>query len=138
MSKEKYIISNKRYLRLIENDKLGICKRLKQIDETAFIVYNTLKRKFELHSKLTWKPSGRDKLKMQDSYEGTLSFDYLDSKVLKHITKMSFKHNGDEMFREIAYDEYQTEKQQKQESDERTSRMIRDMNDVYHSRNHYI
>ena len=73
----------------IESDVFGIVDRIKEIDEEYFIVFNTVKNKYELHN------SGQ-----LDSYCLTIPYDCLDAKIIDliHFSKVE---NIDDIMYEI-------------------------------------
>lgn len=73
----------------IDSDVHDIVNRIKDIDEGYFIVFNTLKTKFELHNSKQFK-----------SYCLTIPYEHLDARVLSLIY-MSSVANIDNILEEI-------------------------------------
>lgn len=66
----------KKYL-TIDTDNLFISERLKQIDESYFILYNLNNKKFEIHSSM----------QSNNTYCLTIPFDRLDERTLCYARK---------------------------------------------------
>ena len=66
-----------RNLIVIENDVFDIAKRIKEIDNRYFIVYDSKSKKFQLHQN-----NGG-----QDSYVLTFPFAYLDARAITYTQK---------------------------------------------------
>ena len=75
---------------VIENDNLYILERLKEIDESYFIVYNTLTSKFEVHS------SGQ----IGGTYCFTIPYSTLDERTIDFAKKTRVERR-DEIIKEI-------------------------------------
>jgi len=65
----------------IENDMFDICKRIKEIDEDYYVLFNVKKGKFEIHN--------RGQL---NSYCLTVENDTLDSRVIDLILRTKIEH----------------------------------------------
>ena len=74
----------------IDYDVYNISKRLKEIDRNYFIVYNTSKKNFEIHSSS----------QISNSYCLTLPFKNLDVRALKHVHTTKVK-NIDKILNQI-------------------------------------
>ncbi len=75
---------------LIENDIFDINTRLKAIDDGYFIVYNTVKNKYEVHN----RKNGIN------TYAITVPFDELDYRTVILVNR-TIKCNVDKLFAEI-------------------------------------
>ena len=75
---------------VIENDNLYILQRLKEIDESYFLVYNLLSKKYEVHSN-----------KQKDNtYCFSVSFPFLDERTIDYARKTRIERI-DEVIKEI-------------------------------------
>ena len=72
------------------SDNFFITSRLKEIDRSYFILYDTNSQKFEVHS------SGQ----FGNSYCLTLPFDVLDERAVDHVLKTRVQ-NKDEILKEL-------------------------------------
>ena len=77
----------------IAHDVYNISKRIKDIDRNYYIVFNTSKQKFEVHSSQ----------QIGSSYCLTLPFNCLDERSLKHVLKTQ-SVNIDEILENIEND----------------------------------
>ena len=66
----------------IQNDVYEIAKRIKDIEESYYIVYNTSKNKFEVHNSA----------QLGSSYCLTLPFDQLDERTLSYVCESMSKN----------------------------------------------
>lgn len=73
----------------IKEDLFNISNRIKQIDNNYFLVYNTLRKKFEVHYK-------RDKY----TYELTIPYNELDARAVDFVRKTRV-HNKEIILEEI-------------------------------------
>ena len=73
----------------IKNDVYYISQRLKEIDFKYFILYNTKKKKYEIHH------SGQS-----DTYCLTVPFDELDSRTI-HFVNQTRVENRDRLLKEL-------------------------------------
>ena len=60
----------------INNDLFDIANRIKQIDDKYFIVFNTARKKFEVHYK-----------RNKNTYELTIPFEQLDARAVEFVRK---------------------------------------------------
>ncbi len=74
----------------IQNDVYNIANRIKEIDRNYFIVYNTSKRNFEIHSLS----------QIGNSYCLTLPYKELDARALQHVQTTKTK-NIDKILNQI-------------------------------------
>ena len=74
---------------IIDSDTFYICERLKEIDETYFIIYNFSKEKFEVHS-----------YAQKDTYCLTVPFDVLDERTIDYVLKTR-SSNMDNLIKEM-------------------------------------
>lgn len=79
-----------RNLVLIENDNYFICQRLKEIDDSYFVVYNLNRECYEVHSKE----------QIKNSYCFTISFSQLDERTILQALKTR-SENRDKLIEEI-------------------------------------
>lgn len=70
----------------IKNDVFNIFKRIKQINNNYFIIFNTNKNKYEIYEK--------------DYLLFTIPFDYLDVRTIDYVLKM-LKTSNEEILKEI-------------------------------------
>ena len=74
-------------------DVYNISKRIKNIEKGYYVVYNTLKQKFEVHSSS----------QLGSSYCLTLPYDKLDERALKYV-RSTMSTNIDEILNKIEND----------------------------------
>ena len=89
----------------IQNDTYYICERLKEIDESYFIVFNFQKSKFEIHSS-----SQRG-----NSYCLTIPYDVLDERTIDLVRKTRAV-NVDRLIEELDKENEKLQKQREKES----------------------
>ena len=73
----------------IKNDVYFISERLKEVDFNYFILYNTKKRKYEIHHKA-----------QSDTYCLTVPFDELDARTIDFVNQTRVE-NRDRLFKEM-------------------------------------
>ena len=73
----------------IKNDVFNIAKRLKSIDSKYILVYNTSRKKFEVHYK-----------RAKNTYELTIPYDTLDARTISFVLKTRIQ-NKKKIFDEI-------------------------------------
>ena len=74
----------------VSSDALYICQRLKEVDESYFILFNVDKNKFEVHSSAQY----------ENSYCFTLPYENLDTRAIDYALKTR-SQNLDELIRQI-------------------------------------
>lgn len=74
----------------IKSDVFDIVKRLKQIDDGYFVLFDTEKQKFELHN--LFQPN--------TTYCLTLPFEFLDERTI-HLTLKTLRKNQNDLFEEM-------------------------------------
>ena len=84
----------------IDNDVYYICSRLKEIDESYFVLYNLDKNVYEVHSSL-----------QKDSYCFTVPFSVLDQRTLFYALKTR-SDRRDKIIEEIEKNNEETYKKQ--------------------------
>lgn len=77
----------------ISHDVYNISKRIKKIDRSYYIVFNTLKEKFEIHCSN----------QIGSSYCLTLPYDELDERALKYVRSTQIANIG-EIIEKLEYD----------------------------------
>lgn len=76
-------------LQPIQNDLFDIAYRVKEIDSNYYIVFNKIKKRFEVHN------SGQ-----KDSYCLTVPYDELDARTLDFVNKTKIE-NAEKLYREM-------------------------------------
>ena len=89
----------------IYSDTYYICQRLKEIDESYYIVYNFDKCKFEVHS----AGQGRN------TYCFTVPYNVLDERTIDYAKKTRSK-NLDEIIKEIDFQNEEIQKQREKQA----------------------
>lgn len=74
---------------IIDSDTFYISQRLKEIDETYFLVYNFTKQKFEVHSSA-----------QKDTYCLTVPYKVLDERTIDYVQKTN-SANLDRLIKEM-------------------------------------
>jgi len=87
----KNVLSDKAHLLPVFNNIYDIPQRLRDIDDTLFVVFNAKTQKFEVHS-LEHKP---------ETYAWEVPFEQLDVRTLRLARRNSLRMRGDEIFKEI-------------------------------------
>lgn len=80
----------KEYLKVIEDDLFGIARRLKEIDEGYFLVYNNLLGRYEVHSHKN----------IGDTLSLVCPYDRVDVRLLSLVRKTK-RENAKEIFKNI-------------------------------------
>ncbi len=70
---------------IIDSDVLNILERLKEIDESYFLVFDVEKQKIEVHSSL----------QLQNTYCFTCPFEFLDERLCDYARKTSISRRDD-------------------------------------------
>lgn len=79
------------YLIPVFRDVCDISRRLREVDETLFVVFNTASQQFEVHS-LEHRP---------DTCAWAVPFDQLDERTVRLARRNSLRMRGDAIFREM-------------------------------------
>ena len=79
------------HLRLIDGDVLDISRRIREIDETLFIVFNLKRGVFEIHSTEHYPTT----------YAWTVPYERLDERTLRKARENNLRVRGAEIFRDI-------------------------------------
>ncbi len=90
----------------IEEDVFDIVKRLKEIDFSYYVVFNTQKKKFEVHSSV-----------QKNSYCLTVPYDILDSRTIS-LTLKTRRENVEKILAEIEEQNKNLEKENKRQIDD--------------------
>lgn len=99
----------------IESDVFDIAKRVKQINENYYILFDTSKQKFELHSK-----------EQQNSYCFSYPFQNLDNRFLDLVYTTNIKYI-DNIMEDIDNNNREIEKREKQKTKSQTDYMFREI-----------
>lgn len=105
----------------IESDVFDIIKRIKEIDDGYFVLYDAEKDKFELHNS-----------KQINTYCLTCPFDNLDSRLLDCVLYSSIG-NIDKIIEEIDNNNEHIENNQKKTRQNQTDYMIREIYSFYNN-----
>lgn len=93
------------FMHLVEDNVLGIPKRIEEYDADMFVVFNSLKQKYELHS---IQFSG-------DTFQLTFPYDELDARALRHVWENDLAVHGKHIFNRIEKDEEKAKKDKDRE-----------------------
>ncbi len=99
----------------IESDVFDIAKRVKQINENYYILFDTSKQKFELHSK-----------EQQNSYCFSYPFQNLDNRFLDLVYTTNIKYI-DNIVEDIDNNNREIEQREKQKTKSQTDYMLREI-----------
>lgn len=95
-----YRLEGKPFLHLLEGSVYNIPERVEEYDKDMFVVFNVAKQKYEIHS--VQFPG--------DTYQMTVPFDQLDSRIIKHIWQNDISVHGKAIFRRLDRAEEQWKK----------------------------
>ena len=84
---------------LLENDPYYISSRIKEVDESYFIVYSKKRNVFELHSSC----------QLFSTYALTIPYDQLDERTI-FLARKTRRENSDELIRKMDEDNARLEK----------------------------
>jgi|GEM_PF-3265304 len=93
----KFVLKNEKNLVPIFNTPNKLPQRVKDFDESVFIVRNLERDRYEIHSLKSYFPRFYD----WTTHQADIYFDQLDERVLKYMHSNSIKHNGKELFIEL-------------------------------------
>lgn len=99
----------------IESDVFDIAKRVKQINENYYILFDTSKQKFELHSK-----------EQQNSYCFSYPFQNLDNRFLDLVYTTNIEYI-DNIVEDIDNNNREIEQREKQKTKSQTDYMLREI-----------
>jgi hypothetical protein len=85
----------KPFLHMVEQSVYDIPKRVEEYDTDMFVVFNSIKQKYELHS--IQYPG--------DTFQTTIPFNDLDVRALRHLWENDLAVHGKDIFRRIERDE---------------------------------
>lgn len=88
----------------IQSDTFFISERLKEIDESYFLVFNFQKQKFEVHSSA-----------LENTYCLTVPYSVLDERVID-LVKKTRATNIDKLIEEMDFENEKLEKQRQKEA----------------------
>lgn len=88
------------FLFLVEQSVYDIPKRIEEYDKDMFVVFNSLKQKYELHS--IQYPG--------DTFQTTFPFNELDARALRHVWENDLSVHGRNIFKQIERDEEKMKK----------------------------
>lgn len=98
-------LRGKHHLKPVFTSVYSIPERLKEYDPLFFIVFNTKRQKYEVHS-------------LENPFNTfclTLPFDQLDVRTLRHVWRNDIRAHGKAIFKRIEEDELRAELQQKRQ-----------------------
>lgn len=98
---------------VLQGDVFDICQRLKEVDETYFVVFNFNRKKFEVHSSL----------QRGSSYCFTIPYDCLDDRTIDFARKTSVARI-DQLIKEIDQQNENLEKQMQKQTVERLKEVL--------------
>lgn len=98
-------LRNSHHLHLVEQSVYDIPRRLEEYDPDMFVVFNSRKQKYELHS---IQYSG-------ETFQTTFQYDDLDARALRHVWENDLAVHGREIFRRIERDEEKQKKAKERE-----------------------
>ena len=96
----------------IKSDVFDIVKRIKSIDKKYFVVYNFVRKKFEVHYK-----------RNKNDYELTIPYTSLDARAVEFVRKTRIE-NRKKLFEEIEKTNEQLEKNETKKTIENINRRI--------------
>jgi hypothetical protein len=88
------------FLFLVEQSVYDIPKRIEEYDKDMFVVFNSLKQKYELHS--IQYPG--------DTFQLTFPYQELDVRALRHVWESDLSVHGKNIFRRLEQDEEKAKK----------------------------
>lgn len=98
-------LANKPFLHLLESNVFHIPERVEEYDKDMFVVFNSIKQKYELHS-LEYPG---------DTFQTTFPFDELDARAIRHIWENDISVHGNDIFRRIEREEEKFKKDKDRE-----------------------
>lgn len=93
-------LKDRPFSHLVETNVYDIPKRIEEYDADMFVVFNSLKQKYELHS--LQYPG--------DTFQTTFPFNELDARALRHVWENDLSVHGKEIFKRIERDESKAKK----------------------------
>lgn len=84
-------LSKKPHLKFMETNPYSIPERVKEYNSSFFVVYNTMIRKYEIHSLVN----------KVNTHEMTLPFNELDCRAITAISDGDIRVHGDRIFKDI-------------------------------------
>lgn len=102
------------YKVVIRDDVYDIGKRLREVDSSYFVVYDTFKEKYEVHSTDTQGAT---------SYCFTVPFNELDARTITYAMETNVKLRGDKIIEEMEKNNEKIEK----ENDRKRKNLIEDI-----------
>ena len=97
----------------IYTDNLFVCERLREIDPSYFVVFNTKDKKYEIHSK------GQ----ADNTYCVGLPFSALDERAVEYVLKTRVQ-NVDKLIKEIEKNNQKIEKNNKKQIKEKIEEVL--------------
>ncbi len=95
-----YRLESRPFSHLVETSVYDIPKRIEEYDKDMFVVFNSLKQKYELHS--LQYPG--------DTFQTTFPYKELDNRALRHVWENDLSVHGREIFKRIERDEEKAKK----------------------------
>ena len=131
----RFILSNEPYLRPVFDNVYKIPQRAREIDKNIFIVWHTIKKRYELHT--------IDCFILNEDYNFTthqaeFRFDSLDERALQYICDNSIKINGNKIIDEINDSEEEYEKLKEEYSELYSQRVLGKMHEIASGKHNYL
>lgn len=105
LAEVNYRLKDRHFLYLIEESVHDIPKRVEEYDEDMFVVFNSLKQKYEIHS--IQYPG--------ETFQMTIPYNELDVRTLQHLWENDLSVHGKNIFRKIERDEAKMKKDKDRE-----------------------
>lgn len=96
----------KEHLTPVFSSTLNVPERVKEYDDTLFLVYNNHNKRFEIHATDSFPTT----------YNATLPYKSLDARTIRYIKKNDIRLHGDSIHREIEEQEKQAEKERERDA----------------------
>lgn len=100
------VLLKRPYLRLIKGDMYDIARRIKEVEEGYFIVFNTRNEKYEVHSTFN---------KGWNTYCFTVPYDRLDIRTLHLCRETNLALHGDEILKKMEAENKKIEETQEKD-----------------------
>jgi len=113
--------TNTRFLKLIKNDVYDMARRVREYDNSLFLVFNTKSQKYELHS-LDNKGN---------TFCATIPYDQLDARLETLIRKGDIRNRGYRIWEEMEQHNERLQKQQDAYDRSERRAMIKDTQSLF-------
>lgn len=117
----KTMLRRSRTFAIVEDNVYDIPQRLREIDPSYFVVYNSTADKFEVHSSEN----------IGSSYCFTVPYDELDYRTIEYARKTSIKLHGTELIDKIFDDNEKEEEKKKKEYKEDLKDRAREVQPIF-------